>query len=84
MHTGIDLDPHAAYGDWMDTNPRIHTGMCASLYAYGNFSVIPHMHNEVVRIGEIKSCIPIQADRGCAAGAFFCGGGEGAFGQKRL
>ncbi len=26
-----------------------------------------------------------QADRGCAAGAFFCGGGgKGAFGQKRL
>jgi hypothetical protein len=26
----------------------------------------------------------IQADRGCAAGAFFLWGGEGAFGQKRL
>ena len=25
-----------------------------------------------------------QADRGCAAGAFFLWGGEGAFGQKRL
>jgi len=37
----------------MDTNPRVHTGIFASLYAYGDFSVTPRMHNEVVRIREI-------------------------------
>jgi hypothetical protein len=42
-----------AYGDRMDTNPRMHMGICASLYAYGDFSVTPRMHNEVVRIREI-------------------------------
>ena len=31
-----------------------------------------------------SSLLSLQADRGCAAGAFFCGGGEGAFGQIRL
>ena len=48
-----------AYGVWMDTNSRMHTGICASLYAYGDFSVTPRMHNEVVRIREIKSCITV-------------------------
>jgi len=44
----------------MDTNPRMNTGICASLYAYGDFSVTLRMHNEVVRIREIKFCtIPI-------------------------
>jgi len=37
----------------MDTNPRVHTGIFASLYAYGDFSVTPYMHNEVVHIREI-------------------------------
>jgi hypothetical protein len=38
----------------------MHMGICASLYhAYGDLSVTPRMHNEVVHIQEIKSCIPI-------------------------
>jgi len=37
----------------MDTNPHMHTGIFASLYAYGEFSVTPRMHNEVVCIREI-------------------------------
>jgi len=34
-------------------HPCMHTGIFASLYAYGDFSVTPCMHNEVVRIREI-------------------------------
>ncbi len=59
MHTGMRKSPYA-YGDQMDTNPHMHTGICASLYANGDFSVNPRMQNEVVRIQEIKSCIPIR------------------------
>jgi len=55
---GFAQSPYA-YGDQMDTNPRMHMGICASLYEHGDFSVTPRMHNEVVHIQEIKSCIPI-------------------------
>jgi len=43
----------------MDTNPRMHTGICASLYAYGDFSVTNRMHTGNIFTWEIKSCIPI-------------------------
>ena len=48
-----------AYGDCMDTNPHMHTGICASLYAYGDFSVTNRMHTGNIFTWEIKSCIPI-------------------------
>ena len=48
-----------AYGNHMDTNPRMHTGICASLYAYGDFSVTNRMHTGNIFTWEIKSCIPI-------------------------
>jgi len=43
----------------MDTNPRMQTGIYATLYAYGDFSVTRRVHTGNVPIWEIKSCIPI-------------------------
>jgi hypothetical protein len=55
---GFARSPYA-YGDRMDTNPHMHTGIRAFLYVYGDFSVTNRMHPGNISIQEIKSCIPI-------------------------
>ena len=48
-----------AYGDSMTLIPVCIWGFVRCLYAYGDISVTNRMHNEIVSIWEIKSCIPI-------------------------
>ena len=48
-----------AYGDRMTLIPVCIRGFVRCLYAYGDISVTNRMHNEIVSIWEIKSCIPI-------------------------
>jgi hypothetical protein len=43
----------------MDTNPRMRTGICLSLYAYRDFSVTHRMHTGNVSIWDIRFSIPI-------------------------
>ncbi len=58
MHTGISMITICIPGSH-DTNPSMHTGICEMPVCIQFFLVTNRMHNEIVSIWEIKSCIPI-------------------------